>query len=287
MTAGFHSAGASERADSHDGSNPRSASNPRPEPAGARRFEGQVALITGASRGIGLGVAQRLSAEGATVILTARKEEALAEAVAQFPEGTALGIAGKSDDLAHRAEVFDTIAEKFGRLDVLVTNVGINPVYGPTIDIDLDAARKIFEVNVLGTLAWVQSAVHHEQLGFRQNRGRVVSISSVAGERPSTGIGFYGISKAAVSHLTKTLAVELGPDIRVNAVAPAVVKTNFATALYEGREDEVAAAYPVKRLGTPEDIGAAVAYLASSDAEWITAQVLTADGGVLTAGGSA
>lgn len=114
-----------------------------------------------------------------------------------------------------------------------------------------------------------------------------MSISSVAGERPSTGIGFYGISKAAVSHLTKTLAVELGPDIRVNAVAPAVVKTNFATALYEGREDEVAAAYPVKRLGTPEDIGAAVAYLSSSDAEWITAQVLTADGGVLTAGGSA
>lgn len=252
-----------------------------------QRFVGQVALITGASRGIGLGIAQRLSAEGATVVLTARKPEALAEAVAQFPEGTALGIAGKSDDPAHRAEVYDTIAEKFGRLDVLVTNVGINPVYGPLIDLDLDAARKILDVNVLGTLAWVQGAYHHESLNFRENRGRVVSISSVAEQVPSPGISFYGISKAAVSHLTKSLAVELGPDIRVNAVAPAVVKTNFATTLYEGREEEVASTYPAKRLGTPEDIAGAVAYLASSDADWITAQVLTADGGVVTAGGSA
>lgn len=256
-------------------------------PPTARRFENQVALITGASRGIGLGIAKRLSAEGAKVVLTARKPEPLAEAVAEFPVGTAIGIAGRSDDPDHRAEVFDTIFDQFGRLDVVVTNVGINPVYGPTIDIDLDAARKILDVNVLGTLAWIQAAVHHERLNFRANRGRVVSISSVAGSAPSPGIGFYGISKAAVSHLTTTLAVELGPEIRVNAVAPAVVKTDFARALYEGREEKVAAEYPVGRLGTPEDIGAAVAYLASADAEWITAQVLTADGGLLTAGGRA
>ncbi|GAA1854634.1 SDR family oxidoreductase [Brevibacterium marinum] len=257
------------------------------QPRLGARFAGQVALITGASRGIGLGIAHRLQAEGATVVLTARKPEALAEAVAQFPEGTALGIAGKSDNPDHRAEVYDAIAEKFGRLDVLVTNVGINPVYGPLIDLDLDAARKILDVNVIGTLAWVQEAVHHEKLGFRENKGRIVSISSVAGQVPSPGISFYGISKAAVSHLTKSLAVELGPDIRVNAVAPAVVKTNFATALYEGKEEEVASAYPARRLGTPEDIAGAVAYFASSDADWITAQVLTADGGVITAGGNA
>lgn len=257
------------------------------EPTAAGRFEGQVALVTGASRGIGLGIAQRLAAEGAKLVLTARKPETLAEAVASFPEGTAIGIAGKADDPGHRAEVYDTIAESFGRLDVLVTNVGINPVYGPTIDVDLDAARKILDVNVIGTLAWVQGAVHHEGLHFRENRGRIVSISSVAGQVPSPGIGFYGVSKAAVSHLTRTLAVELGPEIRVNAVAPAVVKTQFAVALYEGREGEVASTYPAGRLGTPEDIGAAVAYLASADAEWITAQVLTADGGLITAGGNA
>ncbi|WP_309131093.1 SDR family oxidoreductase [Brevibacterium sp.] len=289
MTAGHRSADEVENVRVQEWPSRRrnAATEPGPNRAGARRFEGQVALVTGASRGIGLGVAQRLNDEGATVVLTARKPEALAEAVARFPDGTALGIPGKSDDPAHRAEVFDTIAERFDRLDVLVTNVGINPVYGPTIDIDLDAARKILEVNVLGTLAWIQGAVHHQGMSFRENKGRIVSISSVAGGTPSPGIGLYGISKAAVSHLTKTLAVELGPDIRVNAVAPAVVKTNFATALYEGREDEVAEAYPVKRLGTPEDIGAAVAYLASSDAEWITAQVLTADGGLIAAGGSA
>lgn len=252
-----------------------------------RRFEGQVALVTGASRGIGLGIAQRLQAEGATVILTARKPEPLAETVAEFPVGSAVGIAGKSDDAAHRAEVFDTIAEKFGRLDVLVTNVGINPVYGDTVDIELDAARKILEVNVLGTLAWIQGAIGHNGLHFKENKGRILSISSVAGQNPSEGIGMYGVSKAAVAHLVKTLAVELGPDIRVNGIAPAVVKTRFATALYEGREAEVAAAYPVGRLGAPEDIGAAAAYLASSDADWITAQILTADGGLITAGGTA
>ncbi|WP_193096233.1 SDR family oxidoreductase [Brevibacterium sp. FME17] len=252
-----------------------------------RRFEGQVALVTGASRGIGLGIAKRLQAEGAKVVITARKPEALAEAVESFPEGTAVGITGKSDDADHRAEVFDTIAATYGRLDVLVTNVGINPVYGSMIDLDLDAARKVLDVNVLGTLAWIQNAVHHEELEFRENKGRIVSVSSVTGEVPSPGIGLYGISKAAVSHLTRTLAVELGPDIRVNAVAPAVVKTNFATALYEGKEKEVAEAYPLKRLGTPDDIAAAVAYLASSDADWITAQVLTADGGLITAGGTA
>ena len=257
------------------------------EPSIGRRFEGQVALVTGASRGIGLGIAKRLQAEGAKVVITARKPEALAEVVATFPEGTAVGIAGKSDDAAHRAEVFDTIASTYGRLDVLVTNVGINPVYGQMIDLDLDAARKVLDVNVLGTLAWIQNAVHHERLGFRENKARIVSVSSVAGEVPSPGIGLYGISKAAISHLTRTLAVELGPDIRVNAVAPAVVKTNFATALYEGKEQEVADAYPLKRLGAPDDIAAAVAYLASSDADWITAQVLTADGGLITAGGTA
>lgn len=252
-----------------------------------RRFEGQVALVTGSSRGIGLGIARRLQAEGATVVLTARKPEPLAETVAEFPEDTAIGIAGKADDPAHRAEVFDTIAEKFGRLDVLVTNVGINPVYGDTVDIELDAARKILEVNVLGTLAWIQGAVNHEGLHFRENKGRILSISSVAGQNPSEGIGMYGVSKAAVSHLVKTLAVELGPDIRVNGIAPAVVKTRFATALYEGKEAEVTAAYPAGRLGTPEDIGAAAAYLTSSDSDWITAQILTADGGLITAGGTA
>ncbi|RFA08522.1 3-oxoacyl-ACP reductase [Subtercola boreus] len=251
------------------------------------RLDGKVAIVTGASRGIGLAVAVRLVSEGARVCITARKAEALELAAADFPAGSVIAVAGKADDPEHRAAVLDTVATEFGGLDILVNNAGINPVYGTLLELDLAAARKIMEVNVLGNLAWAQDVVHHPRLGFRERSGVIVSVSSVTGQNPSPGIGFYGISKAAVAHLTRTLAVELGPEIRVNAVAPAVVKTRFAEALYEGREAEVAAEYPLGRLGEPEDIASAVAFLASGDASWITGQVLNLDGGLLVAGGVA
>lgn len=251
-----------------------------------QRLAGRTAVITGASRGIGLAIAERFVAEGARVVITARKAEALQDAAAGFPAGTAVAVAGKADDPGHRREVLDTAAREFGRLDILVNNAGINPAYGPLMELDLDAARKIAEVNVLGTLAWVQDAFRHTGLGFA-NGGSVVNLSSVTGQTPSGGIGFYGVSKAAIGHLTRTLAVELGPGVRVNAVAPAVVRTQFAKALYEGKEAEVAGAYPLGRIGTPQDVAAAVAFLASEDAAWITGQVLNLDGGLLSAGGSA
>lgn len=247
---------------------------------------GQVALITGASRGIGLAIAKAMVARGAKVVLTARKQEGLDEAIAQVPEGGAVGFAGRAHDPEHQDEVLDGIAREHGRLDVLVNNAGINPVFGPLAELDLEAARKVFEVNVFSGLSWVQKVLKHEDLGFRANRGRVIFLSSVTGETPSPGIGLYGISKAAVAHLTRTLAVELGPDIRVNAVSPAVVKTQFATALYEGKEEEVTAAYPLGRLGAPEDVGSAAAFLASDESSWVTAQVLNLDGGLTTAGGT-
>jgi NAD(P)-dependent dehydrogenase (short-subunit alcohol dehydrogenase family) len=251
------------------------------------RLAGKTAIVTGGSRGIGLGIAQRLVAEGARVAITARKHDALDAAAAGFPEGSVLAVAGKADDPEHRAEVFDRVASEFGGVDILVANAGINPLYGPLMDLDLDGARKVLEVNVVSTLAWIQAAYHHPQLRFRQRRGTIVIVSSVTGQVASKGIGWYGVSKAANAHLARTLGVELGPEIRVNAVAPAVVKTQFARALYEGREDEVAADYPLGRLGTPEDIAATVAFLASSDASWITGQVITLDGGLLNAGGTA
>ena len=252
-----------------------------------QRLTGKTALITGASRGIGLGIAQRLVAEGATVAITARKAEGLAEAAQTMPPGAVLSFAGKSDDAAHRAAVLDGIAEQLGGLDILVNNAGINPVFGPLSEVDLDAVRKILEVNVIGTLGWVQEVLAHPGLAVRDRRGCIVNISSVAGRIPSPGLGSYGVSKAANSHLAATLAVELGPEIRVNAVAPAVVKTDFAKALYAGREAEVAAQYPLNRLGTVTDVAAAVAYLVSEDASWVTGQLLTLDGGLLTAGGRA
>ncbi|MFF0609847.1 SDR family oxidoreductase [Nocardia tengchongensis] len=247
------------------------------------RFEGKTAIVTGASRGIGLGIAQRLVDEGARVVITARKQEALDEAVATLggPD-KALAVAGRADDTDHQAEVLKRAVETFGSADLLVNNTGINPVYGTMMELSLDAARKIVEVNCLAALSWVQ---HAYQAWMRDHGGAVVNVSSVAGLKPAPGIGFYGASKAMLTHITQELAVELGPDIRVNAVAPAVVKTKFATALYEGREEAIAAAYPLKRLGVPEDIASVVAFLLSADAAWLTGQLLVVDGGITLTGG--
>lgn len=248
-----------------------------------QRFEGKTAIVTGASRGIGLAIAQRLAAEGAKVVITARRQEALDAAVAALGgAGTALAVAGSGDDEAHQEETIATAIDAFGSVDFLVNNTGINPVYGPLMDLDVAAARKILEINVLATLSWTKKVNAAWQ---REHGGAVVNVASAAGLRPAPGIAFYGVSKAAVIHLTEELAIELGPGIRVNAVAPAVVKTQFASALYEGREEEVAAAYPLKRLGVPDDIGSVVAFLLSEDAGWMTGQTLAVDGGLLLAGG--
>ena len=241
----------------------------------------RVAIVTGASRGIGFAIAQRFVADRYRVCITGRDAAALDTAAKDLGGGeVAIGVAGKGDDPDHRAAVVDTVLGRFGPITALVNNIGINPVYGPLGSIDLGAARKIFEVNVLGTLGWVQEALR----GGLADGGSIVNISSVSGVRPAPGIGFYGVTKAALIHLTEELAVELAPAVRVNAVAPAVVKTRFATALFEGREEQVAATYPLARLGVPEDIAGAVAFLSSPDAGWITGQTLVIDGGVTLTG---
>lgn len=250
--------------------------------AASDRFRDKVALVTGASRGIGLGIAERLVADGAKVCVTARKQDALDDVVRQLGKDNVIAVAGKAHDADHQAEAIGRTIETFGSLDMLVNNTGINPVYGPLIELDLDAARKIVEVNCLAALSWAQQA-HKAWLG--EHGGAIVNVSSVAGKKPAPGIGFYGASKAMLTHITEELAVELGPDIRVNGVAPAVVKTQFASALYEGRESEVAASYPLKRLGVPEDVGSVVAFLLSDDAAWLTGQTIVIDGGVTLTGG--
>jgi NAD(P)-dependent dehydrogenase (short-subunit alcohol dehydrogenase family) len=242
----------------------------------------QVAIVTGASRGIGLAIAQRFVNQGAKVAVTGRDADALAAAVKELggPE-VAIGVAGKGDDPTHRAAVVDAVREAFGPVTTLINNIGINPAYGPLATLDLNAARKMAEVNLIGTLGWVQEALRG---GLAENGGSVVNISSVSGVRPAPGIAFYGTTKAALIHLTEELAVELAPKIRVNAVAPAVVKTRFASALYEGREAEVAATYPLKRLGNTDDVAGTVAFLCSPDASWITGQTIVIDGGVTLTG---
>jgi NAD(P)-dependent dehydrogenase (short-subunit alcohol dehydrogenase family) len=243
-----------------------------------QRFAGQVALITGASRGIGLAVAQRLVAEGARVCLTARKAEPLAQAANELGGAeVAIWAAGSSDDPEHRERAVGQTLAAFGRLDVLVNNSGINPMYGPLLEIDESAARKVFEVNVLASLGWTRLA-HRAWLA--EHGGAVVNMASIAGLHATPGIAFYGVTKAALINLTSQLAAELAPRIRVNAVAPAVVRTRFAEALYAADEQAAASRYLLQRLGEPADVAAAVAYLASADAAWVTGQTLVLDGGL-------
>jgi 3-oxoacyl-[acyl-carrier protein] reductase len=241
-------------------------------------LHGRVALITGASRGIGLAIAQRLVAEGARVCVTARNAEPLQLAVEELGgAGHAVAVAGKADDPAHQDAAVAATLAAYGRLDVLVNNTGINPVYGPVLSIDLAAVRKVFDVNVLAAIGWAQRTAEHVSA--------IVNVASVAGLRAAHGLGVYGASKAALIHLTQQLALELAPRVRVNAIAPALVKTRFATALYEGREEQVAARYPLGRLGVPADVGSVAAFLAGDDSAWMTGQTLVLDGGLTLSGG--
>ncbi|MEV0681507.1 SDR family oxidoreductase [Actinosynnema sp. NPDC050436] len=250
-------------------------------------FAGRTALVTGASRGIGYGIALELLTRGATVTITARKPDAVTRAAdtlasaAGVPADHVLAVPGNAGNAEDREQAVTRTIEQFGRLDVLVNNAGINPTFGPLVDADLDAVRKIFDTNVVAALGFVQLAW---KAWLAEHGGAVVNIASVGGLRSTGAIAAYGASKAALIRLTEELAWQLGPKVRVNAVAPAVVKTRFAEALYSGREDEAAAAYPLRRLGTPEDVARLVAFLASDAAAWITGDTVRVDGGLLSTG---
>lgn len=250
---------------------------------------GRAALVTGASRGIGHAIAAELLRRGASVTITARKPDELAAAAEELVMGPAggdkdrvLAVAGNAGSAEAREEAVTRTVEAFGSLGILVNNTGINPQYGSLVDADLDAVRKIFDINVVAALGFVQLA-HKAWMG--EHGGAIVNLASVAGLRSTGVIAAYGASKAALIRLTEELAWQLGPTVRVNAVAPAVVKTRFATALYAEGEEKVAAAYPMKRLGAPEDVARTVAFLVSDAAAWITGETVRIDGGMLATGG--
>jgi NAD(P)-dependent dehydrogenase (short-subunit alcohol dehydrogenase family) len=248
-------------------------------------FSGKVALVTGASRGIGLAIATELARGGAAVTISSRKPEQLEAAAEQVRADVSgarvLGIPANTGRDEDRAEVVRRTVDEFGRLDVLINNTGINPTYGPLAEADLGAVRKLFDVNVVGALGYVQLVL---KAWMAEHGGSIVNIASVAGLRSSGVIAAYGASKAALIRLTEELAWQLGPGVRVNAVAPAVVKTKFAEALYSADEEAAAARYPMRRLGEPADVAQLVAFLASEQAAWITGETVRVDGGMLATG---
>ena len=250
-------------------------------------LNGKTALITGASRGIGLAIASRFAQAGANVLLVSRTADDLEAAVAGLvASGIPAGrVAWRAAHVGRPREAAPAVAdavERFGGLHVLVNNAGTNPYFGPMIDLDTVRAQKIFEVNQLSVLAWTSAAV---KAGLR---GSVINVSSVGGLGVEPNIGWYNVTKAAVLHLTRQLAFELAPEVRVNALAPGVVKTKLAAALWEGpKEEQLAAHIPLGRIGVPDDIGAAALFLASDAASWITGQTLVVDGGttIIPSGG--
>ncbi|MBF6297284.1 SDR family oxidoreductase [Nocardia amamiensis] len=247
---------------------------------------GKSALVTGASRGIGKAVAAELLGRGANVLITARKKDPLDEAAAELRElghqGQVVALAGNSGVAEDRAAAVERVVTEFGSLDILINNTGINPVFGSLMDADLDAVRKIFDVNVVAALGYIQEAY---KAWMRDHGGAVVNVASVAGIRSTGVIAAYGASKAALIRLTDELAWQLGPKIRVNAVAPGVIKTKFADALYSADEERAASVYPMKRLGSPEDVARLIGFLVSDEAAWITGETVRVDGGLLSTGG--
>ena len=237
---------------------------------------GRTAIVTGASRGIGLACAQALLDAGANVVLTSRKQEAADEAAASLGDERAVGYAAHVTDEEAAAACVAFAVERFGSLDILVNNAGTNPAFGPVVDQDHGRFSKTFDVNVWGPVLWTGLAW---RAWMREHGGVVINTASVGGLVVGPDLGVYHASKAALIHLTKHLALELAPKVRVNAVAPGVVRTRLAEALWKEKEPEVVSLTPLGRVGEPADVGATVAFLASDAASWITGETVVMDGG--------
>ena len=246
-------------------------------------LSGKVAIVTGSSRGIGRAIAEAMADHGARVVISSRKqgscEEVAAAINAKHGEGRATAIAASissKDDLQHLA---DETRARFGRIDVLVCNAASNPYYGPMAGISDDQFRKILDNNVLAN-HWLIAMVAPDMV--ERKDGSIIIVSSIGGLTSSTVIGAYNISKAADFQLARNLAAEFGPSgVRVNCIAPGLIKTDFAKALWENPETlkAVTRGTPLRRIGLPEEIAGAAVYLASPASTFMTGQVMVVDGG--------
>lgn len=250
-------------------------------------LDGKVAVITGSSKGIGRAIAEAMAAAGARVVISSRKAEVCEDVAAAIRAGggEALSIpcnVSHHDDLR---VLVDRTLETWNHIDILVCNAAVNPHYGPMADADEKAYDKIMNTNVKSNL-WLCNMVI-PQMAERRD-GVVIIVSSIGGFKGHKNLGLYGLSKAADMQLARNLAVEWGPsNVRANAIAPGVVKTDMARKLWEdpGVHDQAVAAYPLGRLGEPEDIAGVAIFLASRAGAWMTGQTLVIDGGVTIASG--
>lgn len=251
-------------------------------PSGSRfDLTGRVALVTGASRGIGSAIAFALAEQGAQVVLSSRKQADLDEEAArinaQFPEhATAVAAhTGRPDDLERLVK---TVMERHSHIDILVNNAATNPYFGPVLGADLGAWDKTFEVNLRGVFILTKLVY---EAWMETHGGSIVNVASIGGLRPGLGLGVYNVTKAGVIMLTRQLARELGGKVRVNAVAPGLIKTRFAEALWSNEAilDRVLASNPMGRIGVPDEVAGVVAFLVSDAASYVNGEVVVIDGG--------
>ena len=239
-------------------------------------LDGRTALVTGGSKGIGKAIAKGFVDAGAKVMISSRKAE-VCESAADEIGGGCEWEAGNVGDPEHMERAIDRTIELFGGVDILVNNAATNPYAGPMIDADLPRLEKTIDVNMTAPFLWTQMVWQKYQ---KDNGGVILNIASVGGLETNPMLGVYDVTKAGLIHMTKQFAAELAPQVRVNAICPGLIKTDFARMLWEGDGgDMVAQQYPLKRLGEVEDIAAAALYLAADSGSWITGQAIVLDGG--------
>ncbi|RZC47327.1 hypothetical protein C5167_040265 [Papaver somniferum] len=244
-----------------------------------KRFEGKVAIVTASTQGIGFSIAERLGLEGASIVISSRKQKNVDEAVEKLKSKgiEVFGVVCHVSNAQHRKNLIDQTIQKYGKINVVVSNAAANPSVDPILETKESILDKLWEINVKASILILQDAAPHLEKG-----SSVVFISSITAYQPSASMGMYGVTKTALLGLTKALAIEMSPDTRVNTVAPGFVPTHFADFLTkdENVRKEIEQRTLLNRLGTTEDMASATAYLASDDASYITGETLVVAGGM-------